>query len=410
MKKRAFASLYIALIAILCASVFVILINANYSTAPAAIIDDAKHEIDITTDSSAMPAATPHTTYNMRETESSHPSADYFTNSYGEVIHSSQRNKDVRHVDVRLNSYSLEYIPGAANLWSSAVIEVTYADNIKEIHGISESVRWSSSDVQVLEVQQGGNIFVVGVGTARIIAEYRGVISEKEVTVLQGDIARIEVWPEEIIMIQGISDDGRYVSYMPQISIVAYTSRGNSFRLPHDSSILNVRSENPDIITDEALMSDTFASEGSNALFHDSSSSGRTARITGESYIEFSIIDIDGQARRDAPSIRVPVTALCISDISDIDIWHHCDTLPIGMSSGFAPSAVFNCGRMFDIFHYTEWTVDAPEIIQINSFGMITALSLGEATITASYGGVSSSITIRVVEDTVSYVDHIPFP
>ena len=416
MEKRTFASISATLVAILCVGAFVILINANHAAAPAAILEEPRLEMDTATTRSATPKATPHTSYNtpslrynMRDIQYMYLYADYYTTIDGVDIHVSQRNMAVRYVDILFSHYAVEYIPGVANLWYRASVEVTFADNIRQGFGNSESVRWSSSNEHVLNVGQGGNILAVGVGSARIIAEYGGVIGEKEVTVVQGAIERIAFWPEEVVIIQGITDDGRYISYMPQVSIVAYTSHGNSFRLPHDSNVLTVRSENPDIVAVEALMPETFALEGGNIAVYDSIASGRAARMAGETYLEISIADISGQARAGELSTRIPVVALCTSDMHSIDLWHYGDTLSLGMSSGFATHAVFNCGRRVDLFHYAEWAVDAPEILAINSFGMITALSLGEATVTVSYAGLSNSITLRVVE-AVNYADRIPFP
>ena len=182
----------------------------------------------------------------------------YFINSEGEEVHSSRRSMTASHVEVliRHDFDVLEYVPGTESQMVSASAKITYIDNIQEIlHGSSASIYWYSSNEQVLKAIQYGHFYVVGAGTTIIIAEYRGVRGEKEVTVYEGTIVGVELWPDELILIQGGSGEGRNIFFTPQLFPSVYTSRGSFFSVPRstnplrDTSAVSIKSGNTNIVT-----------------------------------------------------------------------------------------------------------------------------------------------------------------
>jgi len=456
MKKHVFISSCIALLAIVCLASLVYLVSAIQPPTPASIIEDMNFVDEVYIDGSRdiesrgvidgryMINTTPrpyssiadippfpdqfHDTPHTRHVWDMVWGNDfYFTNDEGETIHSSQRVMDVRSVEILFEYDILEYIPGTIQTHFHVAILATYQDGFQTVmHDTmawysSHELTWSSNNEQVISLI-GSNVIVNGTGTARIAAEYGGIKGEKEVTVVEGIIQGfdllvdgVEFWSDEIVMIQRGRSDDRNMTFMPQLSFSVYTTRGNRFFFPNESCPFVVSVDNPDIVAGYELTQNLLVSESSRGIFSETAVVNESTRSTGETYVEVSLPESMGQGTRRAEmlSAYIPLIALSADDIIGIEVIHYGGDLQLGFGSGLSANLVFECGRRFAIdASYAEWTSDNPEIINVfaSGFAHINAIALGEATITATYAGLSDSITIRVIEEFMSDTSSIPFP
>lgn len=88
-----------------------------------------------------------------------------------------------------------------------------------------------------------------------------------------------------------------------------------------------------------------------------------------------------------APSITV--SSLVVSPATDL--------LKIGGTEKFSVTATLSSGAVQGVT--PAWTTDNPSVATVDSSGVATGVGAGQATITASYQGKSSSLLIRVVPD-----------
>lgn len=70
---------------------------------------------------------------------------------------------------------------------------------------------------------------------------------------------------------------------------------------------------------------------------------------------------------------------------------------PVGVSSQFSALGVYSDGTTLDITNSVNWVSSAPTIADINSSGLLTALSAGSTNITATLAGVTSNTQVYTV-------------
>lgn len=73
------------------------------------------------------------------------------------------------------------------------------------------------------------------------------------------------------------------------------------------------------------------------------------------------------------------------------------DALKIGQSGQLSLRATMDDGSTMDVTADAEWTSSAPDVLDVSA-GALSALTAGEATITASYQGKSATRTVTVAE------------
>jgi len=318
-----------------------------------------------------------------------------------------------------------------------ANMKVFYEDGSTEnLRHSSLGVTFGSSNEDVLIVREAGNHHAVGIGTATIFAEYGGVRTEIEVTVVKGSIERIEVYPEEIVVIHPGKKEGRDVRFVPSVTMAAVSTGGSAVHLavygeivaPH---ILHITNENPSIIDVSDIFQEQAYIESNDgdiltASFSTSDIPVNSARLAGETNIIVSIGEISALTNDESVEIMssrtaiIPVTALSADDIIGIQLFIKCINeicheegcdeirciedertgkyMEVCGGSHINVFALFNNGVKVDIKSVASYSIDDPDILDINavSLGRIYGLNKGYATITAAFAGFTDSETFVV--------------
>jgi len=252
---------------------------------------------------------------------------------------------------------------------------------------------WNSSDENVLSAI-GHSLRLTGLGTAIIAAEFAGLTAQKEFTVVQGVIERIEIFPEEIAFIYSRARDGDTILSWPgEIFVAGFTTSGRQFelawsRLPYYNELLTFQNVNPEVILPISMFEDaeivrTEAGMGNIIVASVPSTVSETGTV----------------------SAILPVTAHDINTVVriEIDTGYDINIFRLGYWVGVNVYAVFNDGTKLDISTTVEWHSSNPEIVDIVhvtavQFGTRTLSNPGQATITATFAGFSDSIVITVEE------------
>ncbi|WP_198133190.1 Ig-like domain-containing protein, partial [Aeromonas simiae] len=77
-------------------------------------------------------------------------------------------------------------------------------------------------------------------------------------------------------------------------------------------------------------------------------------------------------------------------------------TLPMGPTQQFQVLAIYSDGSDSDVTTQAAWQSSHPNIVQIDSTGVARSLAAGEATITATFGGLSAHADVTVPPTTLS--------
>ena len=323
-----------------------------------------------------------------------------------------EESKQIRvpiHLEIDLGGRNtLEFVPGIPELEYFASPRVIFVDYSDDVLWPADAT-WSSSDESIFVVNWNGAIRPVGTGTATVIAEYNGLRAEKELMVTQGEIERIEFWPEELHVIrEGIRDE-RNVNLIPNLHIIAITSGGHVIDITENPN-LTLSSDNVDIISAKELVSNANL-DNVTEIYSNNINRGNS-KTTGSANIAVSFGDARLSSSMASANLRVHT--LNADNIVDIELVTFDDSNIVweGFADLLVAYAVFDNGDRVDITRAALWNTNNDAIIEIiGGQGVINALSIGDATITATYAGISGSINLSVhSSDGLRNDVYIPFP
>lgn len=239
---------------------------------------------------------------------------------------------------------------------------------------------WTTTDDDVVHVQSvaylAGTALAQNPGMAKIRANYEGVIGEATVTVTDATVTEIELFPttyelavgtEVFLTAQAIYSDG--------------TSRNVNY-------LGTWRSSAPDV----AAVSNTWQSPGL-----------VTAHASGETTIT---IDYQG------------VTATAEITVSDatleaIQVFPFTSSITVGSPVWFQATGVFSDGRSVWLTRDVTWTSSDDSVAAISngrwSEGRTLGVGPGQATIEATWNGVTGSASIVVTDKQISTIQVTPF-
>ena len=308
--------------------------------------------------------------------------ADVWTNDNAmQAIRLAERANDIVRLEIVLLTDPLEFIPEIPKSEYYAGVIAVFADGFQDFP-FSSNVEWESSDSGVFVVHSNGAIQPTGPGTATVIANYNGVVAEKEVTVTEASIERLSTWPEELVLIVDINGSGRIV-YMPEVFVLAHTPSGRVHEITA-SPLISFLSKDTNIVHPSEAFFDNFEQHLS-----------RISIISlGETVIVASMET--PYSRADNLSVSLPVYVLGVENIKEISMFVGYE---VWANSGgtIKAYAVFENGMQINIMRQAHWHSDNTNVLKVYD-GFITALNPGDVVVTATFAGVSGSINLNVLD------------
>ncbi|MFL5542311.1 MAG: Ig-like domain-containing protein, partial [Longimicrobiaceae bacterium] len=227
------------------------------------------------------------------------------------------------------------------------------------------AVTWTSSDSAVAVVDAHGRVTGVSSGSARVRATVEGVSASAAVRVREPAVARAAVRPDSVVLQPGQSVD---------LDAAAYDAGGH------------VLTGRPVTWT---TSDSTVAKLGAGGLVTAGSPGSARVTATVEGVSASAMVFVYGPA-----IVRVEV-------VPDSQV------VVIGQTAAFSAFAYDATNHIVSGLAIT-WSISEPAVARINPYGLVTALAVGTARVTATVEGVRGSATVRVIEQPAGHADPPP--
>lgn len=228
---------------------------------------------------------------------------------------------------------------------------------------ITELVSWESDNPLLVAARntpgEEGRVVALETGTVTVRANLAGVQGEAAVTVTDAALTAIEVTPADAVLTVGARE--------------AYTATGvfdDGARV--DVTALASWSSTNDAIA-QALNSEAFRGEV-------------VAKQPGEVDIRARVDGVTGQTRAFVQGAR----------INRLIVTPEVSTTVLGETRQFTATAILEDGSPLNVTGQSAWESADAAIATINEFGVATAKQRGQTQITATYQGVSATVTMDV--------------
>lgn len=237
---------------------------------------------------------------------------------------------------------------------------------------ISTQVTWSTSAPTVLRVSNSGLITGLAQGTSSVHASLSGITSNDAfVTVTSAVLVSMSTTPEEVTLARGTSR---------AISVQGYYSDNQSVNL---TSTAAWQSQNPTIAT----VDNNGVVRGVNV---------GTAII---------VASRDGVTSN---PVQVTVTA---AQLSSITVMPTSLTLPRGVSNILSATGSYTDGSTQDVTTQVSWLSQDTTIATVSTTGRVTGANVGQTSVRASFGGVTSNqVPVQVTQAQLTSLAITPQP
>jgi len=311
------------------------------------------------------------------------------------------------------------------------------------------AVTWATSDAAIAPVGADGRVTAVAVGTAQVSATVEGVSGYAQVIVVSpppAAVARVVVSPDSVVLQPGHTADldaaaydaeghlltGRAVAWTTSDSAVAYvgldggvtalaagtaqvtaTVEGvsGSARVivvaPPPAAVARVD------LTPDSLVLQPNQTEHFVATAYDAEGHVLTGRaITwSSSDSAVAVVGTGGAVTAVRPGrARISATVEGVSgsgiafvyglDIARLEVVPDSQVVVIGQTADFSAFAYDATNHIVSGLTI-KWSISDPAVGRINEYGLVTALAVGTARVTATVEGLSGSATVRVIEQPV---------
>jgi len=308
------------------------------------------------------------------------------------------------------------------------------------------AVAWTTSDSAVAGVSPGGGVTAGAPGVARITATVEGVSGAATVFVFAPPptgVARVEVTPDSVVLQPGQAGDfdataydaeghvltGREIAWTISDSTVATIGGGGAVtavspgtaRITATVDGINgfarviVAAPPPAAVARVAVTPDSVVLQPGQAVDLDATASdaeghvltGRTvAWTTSDSTV--ARVGAGGLVTGGSPgSARVTATVEGVSasamvfvygpSIVRVEVVPDSQVVVIGQSASFSAFAYDATNHIVSGLQVT-WSISDANVARIGPYGLVTALAVGTARVTATVEGLSGSATVRVIE------------
>lgn len=243
----------------------------------------------------------------------------------------------------------------------------TFSDGTTQ--DITNSAAWTSSDNTLARISATGLLEALSIGSTTVQATWAGRSGDATVQVTNATLDRLEVTPLNVSlpigMLQGYRATGTF-------------SDGSSGDL-----------------TTSVTWSSSTASVASIAA-----DGVATALSAGSTSITATLGGISGSATLTVSTISV----------TSISVAPARATLPVGVRAAYVATALLSDGNARDITTAVTWSSSAPAIASVSPLfsGLVTAQSVGNATITATLGSITGSGALSVIGATLTGIQVFP--
>ena len=232
---------------------------------------------------------------------------------------------------------------------------------------LTQQVSWQSDDSNILEVSSSGVVTARSVGSATITASFEGQSNSSSITVTTATLESITVSP-------------------------------NSSSLPNGTNINLQATGFYSDSTSQDLTAQVSWQSNDSAIAETSSLGLVTARSVGSATITASF---EGQSN----SSSITVTTATLESIT---VSPNSSSLPNGTNINLQATGFYSDSTSQDLTAQVSWQSNDSAIAETSSLGLVTARSIGSATITANFNGKSSSSSITITDATIDSITVSP--
>src|SRR5271156_1530622 len=239
---------------------------------------------------------------------------------------------------------------------------------------LSAQVAWSSSNPAIAWMGTGGTVATLRSGTTTIVASLNGVSGSTSLTVTPATLMAIEVTPPSPAFANGLT-----------LQLVA----------------TGIYSDNS---THDLTSAVTWGSSSSAvASISNAAGSARLARALRPG--STTVTAILGSASANM-TLTVTTATLVSIGVTPLN-----STLPNGLTADLKATGVFTDHSTRDLTSTVNWSSSAPAVASVDNApasGLVTALGLGTAQLTAALGSISGSTTLTVSAATLVSIGVTP--
>ena len=226
-----------------------------------------------------------------------------------------------------------------------------------------DSTVWSSTDTQVITVDQGGSVTAVGPGQAEVIAQWGTIQSTLTATVSQAATS-LSVSPTTLSF-SATGDTARLV-------VSATDAGGSAIDQP---TVAWTSSDDSVVSVVDGLV--TSVANGTAVITATSGSASAEAEATVLLLAELPIVIVVGEKGISAEAAA--------------------DTVAVGGTTQMSASVTDEEGNPLSVT--VRWASSNPAIATVDETGLVTGVYAGSAEIVATYAGVSGARTITVTQN-----------
>ena len=272
---------------------------------------------------------------------------------------------------------SLTITPVNPSIANSTSLQLTAAGVFSDgsTQDLTASVTWTSSAATIATVSSGGVVTGAGLGSATIAATQAGVSASTTVTVTAATLTAITITPPNSAIANATSK---------QLIATGNFSDGTTQNL---TAFVTWTSSNPSV----AAVSNAAGSQG---------------LVTGSGV---------GRARITATYGGVSGSTLMLvtsATLTGITITPPDPSIAKGTSRQLIATGNFSDGTTQNLTALATWTSSNPSLAAVSnavrSRGLVTGTGVGNATITATLGGVSGSTRVTTTPPTLTSIDIAP--
>ena len=318
---------------------------------------------------------------------------------------------------------------------------------------LTQQVSWQSDDSNILEVSSSGVVTARSVGSATITASFEGQSNSSSITVTTATLESITVSPNSSSLPNGtninLQATGFYsdstsqdltaqVSWQSNDSAIAETSSlglvtARSIGSATITANFNGKSSSSSITITDATIDSITVSPNTSSLpngtninlqatgfYSDSSSKDLTTQVSWQSSnntiaeisnlglltarsVGTAVITTNFEGQSNSASITVTAATL-----DSITVSPNTSSLPNGTNINLQATGFYSDASSQDLTTQVSWQSGNNAIAEISNLGLLTARSIGVATITASFDGKNSSSSITITDATIDSITVSP--
>jgi uncharacterized protein YjdB len=258
---------------------------------------------------------------------------------------------------VSLSSLAITPVDSSLKVTETFQLTLTGTYSNSSTRNLSSLATWSVSDSSVLEVSNSGLVTALSAGTSTVTAAYEGLSIERSISVKA--LTDLTITPTSVTLA---------IASSQQLSVVGQYTDNSTETL---NNLVTWESSNPSIAS--------------------ISSSGEVlALFAGTISITASL---DGVSDEIQVTVLPNLTSLSVTEVSS--------SLKVAETFQLTLTGLYSDFSTRDLTSLATWSATDPSILEVSNAGLVTALSAGTTSVTATFEGFSieRSITVKALVD-----------